>query len=508
MDNHTAGVDLDSLETYPSPHGTLVRLADVKCVLARRAEPRVTEQASEREGFDPMERDDWRKLSELRAVLEVKAEVPFTVFQFAILRIKRLYAERDEARAALTQQAAPEAPTLRPLSAGLPLPEDHDSVLVYTEGVDFNGDQYFHINTEDLWEPDPDMRTEVADAATHWMPLPRPDAAPAPAAQQAGADYSDPTLACSSCGLTMGESRTLGHIKLGILSTSAATTASASIANHPEIPESSGCAPAPSQDSNLLGPQRWSKEPEMMESWLATAPSRDAADAFSAAVDAEYPLPDNPHASVIQRATDNRAAMWRGINAARSILAQHDPEDEARYAKLVSQVHYWMDRGDRATTALDSAEAEIADLRAALAKQGASQYAPMTYDEFFAEAKARGCKLPDNLSEILASHASNAGEYTAAARDVLAERRRQVGAEGWTVAHDDTHCNGEMAQAAACYAIKSAGLSAPAKFWPWSVHWFKGSDPRRCLVKAGALILADIERIDRTAIAASTKEKK
>jgi hypothetical protein len=42
-------------------------------------------------------------------------------------------------------------------------------------------------------------------------------------------DYSDPTLACSSCGLMMGESRTLGHIKLGILAVSpAATTASAS----------------------------------------------------------------------------------------------------------------------------------------------------------------------------------------------------------------------------------------------------------------------------------------
>jgi hypothetical protein len=50
------------------------------------------------------------------------------------------------------------------------------------------------------------------------------------------------------------------------------------------------------------------------------APSRAAAD-FAAAVDAEYPLPDSPHASVIQRATDNRSAMWRGINAARAILA-------------------------------------------------------------------------------------------------------------------------------------------------------------------------------------------
>jgi hypothetical protein len=43
---------------------------------------------------------------------------------------------------------------------------------------------------------------------------------------------------------------------------------------------------------------------------------------FNAEVDREFPIPDNPHASVILRATENRAAMWRGINAARNILAQ------------------------------------------------------------------------------------------------------------------------------------------------------------------------------------------
>lgn len=44
--------------------------------------------------------------------------------------------------------------------------------------------------------------------------------------------------------------------------------------------------------------------------------------AFAAAVDMEYPIPDNPHASVILRATDNRAAMWRGIKAAYEILSR------------------------------------------------------------------------------------------------------------------------------------------------------------------------------------------
>ena len=35
--------------------------------------------------------------------------------------------------------------------------------------------------------------------------------------------------------------------------------------------------------------------------------------------------------------------------------------------------------------------------------------------------------------------------------------------------------------------------------WPWDPHWFKTSSRRRDLIKAGALILAEIERLDRMA---------
>jgi len=86
-------------------------------------------------------------------------------------------------------------------------------------------------------------------------------------------------------------------------------------------------------------------------------------------------------------------------------------------------------------------------------------------------------------------------EETAAARDVLAERRRQVEAEGWTPHHDDCHNKGELANAAACYA---AGI-AIVDLWPWSRDWWKPRSHRRNLVKAAALILAEIERIDRAA---------
>lgn len=90
---------------------------------------------------------------------------------------------------------------------------------------------------------------------------------------------------------------------------------------------------------------------------------------------------------------------------------------------------------------------------------------------------------------------------TTAARDVLAERGRQVTAEGWTEGYDDEHADCEMALAAACYALSAASCDnvAATRWWPWKRFWWKPSNPRRNLVKAGALILAEIERLDRAA---------
>ncbi|WP_213761757.1 hypothetical protein [Caballeronia sp. dw_19] len=107
---------------------------------------------------------------------------------------------------------------------------------------------------------------------------------------------------------------------------------------------------------------------------------------------------------------------------------------------------------------------------------------------------------------------------TDAARDVLAERVRQTTVEGLTPDHDDEHSNFEMALAASYYAIHTAAAvlpepsgNAPSKrynmfqhadaVWPWAVTWRKPTDSRRNLVKAGALILAEIERLDRAASA-------
>ncbi|CAG9195708.1 hypothetical protein PSP6_160091 [Paraburkholderia tropica] len=97
---------------------------------------------------------------------------------------------------------------------------------------------------------------------------------------------------------------------------------------------------------------------------------------------------------------------------------------------------------------------------------------------------------------------ANRERLTAAARDVLAERTRQVSEEGWTPAHDDQHSAGEMARAASQYALNAAvplrtGKRFMPAFWPWDPAWWKPTTPRRDLIKAGALILAEIERLDR-----------
>jgi hypothetical protein len=64
-----------------------------------------------------------------------------------------------------------------------------------------------------------------------------------------------------------------------------------------------------------------------------------------------------------------------------------------------------------------------------------------------------------------------------------------------------------MARAAACYAISAS--SEPDDHiaavivdttWPWAPEWWKPTHGRRDLVKAGALILAELERLDRAAL--------
>lgn len=131
---------------------------------------------------------------------------------------------------------------------------------------------------------------------------------------------------------------------------------------------------------------------------------------------------------------------------------------------------------------------------------------PALFTDSVAVAK-RWLEQGHKVCEVIRSTdiAPTAGDaLTDAARDVLAERQRQISAEGWTPEHDDNNTAEQLALAAVCYALPQGDytIPEPPEFWPWDVAWWKPGDRRRELVKAGALILAEIERLDRAAIAA------
>ncbi len=100
---------------------------------------------------------------------------------------------------------------------------------------------------------------------------------------------------------------------------------------------------------------------------------------------------------------------------------------------------------------------------------------------------------------------------------IAKERLRQRVSEGWSPEHDDDHDSGQMALAAACYALfaslsedaraaadlpeglttsgrKIKGWAAMRDLWPWDRKWWKPKTPIRDLERAGALIAAEIER--------------
>lgn len=95
---------------------------------------------------------------------------------------------------------------------------------------------------------------------------------------------------------------------------------------------------------------------------------------------------------------------------------------------------------------------------------------------------------------------------------IAEERARQISQEGWTPEHDDKHSYGQLIAAAMCYAelplIRMTYKPDTAREktsdmldrWPWHEDWWKPSDQAvRNLTKAGALIAAEIDRLQRLA---------
>ncbi|HFX3317871.1 TPA: hypothetical protein ACID9Z_004060, partial [Pseudomonas aeruginosa] len=117
-------------------------------------------------------------------------------------------------------------------------------------------------------------------------------------------------------------------------------------------------------------------------------------------------------------------------------------------------------------------------------------------DDDVSEDVAEAREVAEEIAELLATAPGK--EVPQAWIDVQAERRRQITAEGWTPEHDDLYCAAELPRAAAAYILNGANDEAPA-IWPFVAKWWKPRDARSNYVRASALILAEIERLDRAA---------
>jgi hypothetical protein len=85
---------------------------------------------------------------------------------------------------------------------------------------------------------------------------------------------------------------------------------------------------------------------------------------------------------------------------------------------------------------------------------------------------------------------------------IHAERQRQIDKEGWTYEHDAEHSDGALLAAALSYLHFGTEKAGPLNergipvSWPWEDEWFKPKDRVSNLVRAGALCLAEDNRLN------------
>lgn len=90
--------------------------------------------------------------------------------------------------------------------------------------------------------------------------------------------------------------------------------------------------------------------------------------------------------------------------------------------------------------------------------------------------------------------------------EIAAERARQIAEEGHSPEADDAYQQDELLRAASGYVQRRleerfmggpAHVSAPPPGWPWLKDDWNPQARRRDLIKAAALIVAEVERMDR-----------
>lgn len=85
--------------------------------------------------------------------------------------------------------------------------------------------------------------------------------------------------------------------------------------------------------------------------------------------------------------------------------------------------------------------------------------------------------------------------------EVSDERCRQV-AKGYSLISDDAYVDHELARASAAYALVGAGQASGEMFYPWPGRVWRPEDRRTALIRAAALAVAEVQRLDRLAAVA------
>ena len=150
---------------------------------------------------------------------------------------------------------------------------------------------------------------------------------------------------------------------------------------------------------------------------------------------------------------------------------------------------------------------QIAPLAAAAASRARWNAEQAVADVGFLDEPGRSLAIEAATTAALTYAASmSPSAASPAIMAVAIERARQVSALGWTPEHDDRHDRDlALPRAAACYALAGTGGNGPfwitrhqtpQQVWPYRWEW-KPKDRRTNLVRAAALLIAEIERIDR-----------
>lgn len=212
-----------------------------------------------------------------------------------------------------------------------------------------------------------------------------------------------------------------------------------------------------------------------------------------------------------------------GGNDRRSMIKRFERKSkQAAVSELVDLIHCAWRQNElleieldqlKATTAatavhdLDKAEGEQPDLNFHLLQ--IAERPCSLLEDWVQLAGVRDETLTDQIKETRALLETQRPTWSVGVRDLLTERRRQVREEGYTPERDDTYTRGQLAEAASAYAFwaDTRGGSPdahiaylktkPPGLWPWGPEHWKPASQRLMLIKAGALILAELDRLDR-----------